>query len=69
MTGRGLSGVWEMLCALTLVLLTWMDTYISKIIEFVLKKCTYYNCYTSIKTKTKAASLLAWRALGARLGV
>lgn len=26
LTGRGLSGVWEMLCALTLVLLTWMDT-------------------------------------------
>lgn len=26
LTGRGLSGVWEMLCALTLLLLTWMDT-------------------------------------------
>lgn len=26
LTGRGLSGVWEVLCALPSVLLTWMDT-------------------------------------------
>lgn len=61
---KELCELWDVL-SLALGLVTWEDTYV-KLTAFLLKKCTLYNCHTSVKQKQK--QVLPWRALSTRLG-